>query len=139
MRGIIVRMIIFELFYSTCSEDCLDIFYRLAPFWTILSFDWYILCLAILILFILVKRTSWISGFINLLSQMKTNNIRTSVLDSIIFFISKFLGDISSLVFLFSILLVQRRLFLIKPLVFCRCPNSYLLLLWLSIQMIIDL
>ena len=63
--------------------------------------------------FILVKRTSWISYFTNLLSEMeKKNCIRTSALGSIIFLISKFLGDISFLVFLFSRLLFQRLLLL---------------------------
>ena len=64
-----------------------------------------------LLVFILVKRTSWISDFTNFLSEMKTNFIRT--LGSIIFLISKFLGDISFLVFLFSRLLFQR-LFLLN-------------------------
>ena len=65
-----------------------------------------------LLLLILIKRTSWISDFTSLLSEMKTNCIRTSALGSIIFLISKFLVDISFLVFLFSMLF--QRLFLLN-------------------------
>ena len=81
-----------------------------------------------LLLLILIKRTSWISDFTSLLSEMKTNCIRTSALGSIIFLISKFLVDISFLVFLFSYVISETFL---AELLLCRCPNSYVLLLWL--------